>query len=227
MRAFCLEASTIIAHELYAANYDVIVCSYEFVETSGRDLLKFGLLERVNDILPKRPRAALHSALWKPLGIPFKRMVLDEAQLVKKRTGARHKALLRIPHKAVIMLSGTFAHNKWHNISGYLDLVKGHPFDTHGKVMRFFSSSEIDGRSRLTTDRRTMLQRLLLAFCVARPSAVLQLKNCRRRTTPFELTETEAAEVSALTAEYLKAISRGKEKMNVDEGDRSSEFRMR
>lgn len=64
-----------------------------------------------------------------------------------------------------------------------------------------------------------MLQRLLLAFCVARPSAVLQLKNCRRRTISFELTETEATKVLKLTEKYLNAVSRAKEKMGEDEGD--------
>lgn len=27
-------------------------------------------------------------------------------------------------------MSGTLAHNRWHNISGYLDFIKGHPYTT-------------------------------------------------------------------------------------------------
>lgn len=138
LRAFCLEDSSMTVHEILAAKHDVLVCSYEFVETSDRDLLKFGLQDGPRDTLPSRPGTVLFSTLWNELSIPFKRMILDEAQIVKKRSGIRHKTLLGIPAKAVIMLSGTFAHNKWHDISGYLDFIKGHPFDSHSKFIRFF-----------------------------------------------------------------------------------------
>lgn len=59
--------------------------------------------------------------------LPIKRLVLDECQRLNKRDGARHIALKALFYEAVIMLSGTFIHNKWQDISGLVDFVSGHP----------------------------------------------------------------------------------------------------
>lgn len=43
---------------------------------------------------------------------PIKRLVIDEAQNVNKRDGVRHRAIKALYADAIVLLSGTLAHNK-------------------------------------------------------------------------------------------------------------------
>lgn len=142
------------AHELLALGVDVVVVSYDQVESleRGRRLLPEKLDMFLNDRTghvkkPTRPTAVLHSSFWRELNLPFKRLVLDEVQVINKRGGVRHKAIKSLHYKGVIQLSGTLAHNKWHNFSGYVDLLSGHPFPTHRDFMKTLSTYGYDGRS--------------------------------------------------------------------------------
>jgi SNF2 family DNA or RNA helicase len=186
------------ASQLLTGGYDVAVTSYEFVEQSGRQKLAFP--EAINAFSndqegripkPSRPTTALHSEVWEIVDIPFKRVILDEAHRVNKRNKVRHEAIKRLPARAFVMLSGTLPHNKWHNMSGYLDYLKGHAFDTHEKFLHTFGTRDDYGRPDNPSE--TQLRRLqifLQAMLVARPQSILELKNCRCLSFKFQLRQS-------------------------------------
>lgn len=49
--------------------------------------------------------------------------------------------LRRLLNKSPLILSGTLAHNKWHNLSGYIDFLNGHPFNPHKKFIETYGGS--------------------------------------------------------------------------------------
>ena len=230
LRAFNIEDSSISAAALYAKGCDVVVCSYEFLANNDRG--KFNFPERLrayaNDQTgelpsPKRPTAAIASGMWDLLGIPWKRVVLDEVHKVNKERLSRHKALTRIKASAFIMMSGTLPHNVWHNFSGYLALLKNHPFDTHSKFLHTFSSWDADGQTH-TPDAAgiALLQKFLQAVLIARPKSILKLKNCDQRSFVFPLLESTATFVSKLTADYKDASVKAALQYKTITGDENS-----
>jgi len=88
---------------------------------------------------PNRPTSALHSEFWKYTNLPWKRVVLDEVQKVNKHESVRHQAIKSLHARAFVGLSGTLPHNKWHNIDGYLDFLRNHPWDTHQDFMHMMA----------------------------------------------------------------------------------------
>jgi SNF2 family DNA or RNA helicase len=204
--------------QLLASGVDVIVCSYQFAESNGRELsaLQAKVEEYCNDPngktpQPSRPTSALHSPFWETTEHMWKLVVLDEAQLVNKREKIRHKAIKKgIPAKAYIIMSGTLAHNKWHNMSGYVDFLQGHPFTTHTKFLHTFSSFSTTGNIQAPhISRIRLLQRFLQAFLIAVPASVLNLQNVVRNRVEFPLTPADKQKVDALTLEYRIASQAG------------------
>lgn len=216
MRAFWLRDSRMTAHELYSKGYDVAIASYEFVEANSRDMnaLPSKLDEYVDGghhgEAPIRPTSALHSEFWKQAGLPFKRVILDEAQKVNKHDGARHVATKNLYCKAYVALSGTLMHNKWHDISGLLDFVDSHPFASWSTFMHAFSEIDYTGKVVLAPTKVALLQRFLQPFLIARPSSLIQLKELKQRRVPFKLQNREARSVTALMGEYHKAMAASK-----------------
>jgi SNF2 family DNA or RNA helicase len=210
MRAYYLESSSITAHELLALGVDVVVCSYDQVVASER--ARKALLDELdrynNDQTrtlkkPKRPDAALHSSIWRDLKLPIKRLVLDEAQLVNKRNGVRHKALKALYYEAVLALSGTPGHNHYHGFSGIVDFLSGHPFTTHKLFMKTFSSLDYEGKiDRPDLSRIRLLQRFLQAFTIARPSDILKLKDCIRYRSSFTIRASQLSTIVELFRQY-------------------------
>lgn len=198
----------------------MLVTSYEFVETSYRAVRAFpkGVKTHRNGdaetaSAPPRPNAAVHSTIWEEIGMPFKRMILDECQAVNKRDGARHKAVKNIHVEARVGYSGTLAHNKWDDVDGLFDFLKGHPIHNQQMFFRLFSDPDTGGHSRQPDAKGLhLLQRFLLACTIARPSSVLKLKQCHRHRVPFLLNSAEAAAVTQLTSLYTKAFAASREK---------------
>lgn len=219
LSALLLENRSTTAHQLLAGGYDVIVCSFEFVGSSYRYKKEFP--EEINHYLtqdrttqvPQRPTAALYSELWKLLNLPIKRTVIDEAHKVNKRKGARHQAIKALHTKAFTILSGTLAHNMWHNFSGYVDFVSGHPFESHAKFLHAFSTFDYDDSlARPDAPRMRLLQRFLQAFTIVRPASLLKLEDCERVRVQFPLSAEEAYEVNKLTMLYLRAAAANQSK---------------
>ena len=199
------------AHQILSGGWDVLVCSYEFVEASSRkarnlpdELTKYNNRSRVGEG-PKRPNAGISSGFWHQLGIPIKRLILDEVQVVKKRSGVRHKAIMKLPAKAIVGLSSTLPHNRWHDMSGYFNFLKSHPFKSHADFMATFVSQDAYGKSvRPDAARLRLLQRCLQAVFIARPSSVLKLPPCRRSLVTFELLPGTWKKVDEYTTKYLQ-----------------------
>jgi hypothetical protein len=214
------------AHELLALGVDVVICSYDQVQASGRarKILPTNLDAYTNDQTgivqkPTRSNAVLHSSFWREMNLPIKRLVLDEAQLVNKRDvgnqGIRHGAIKDLFYKSVVLLSGTPAHNKWHNFSGLVDFLEGHPFTTHTLFLKSFASLDHEGKiDRPDLPRMRLLQRFLQAFTIARPSDILKLKECTRAQALFKIRAAHSIEINNLVGKYLRliAMKNGKKK---------------
>lgn len=129
--------------------------------------------------------------------------MLDEAQLVNKRWGVRHQALKRLFYMAVLPLSGTPAHNKWHGFSGLVGFLQGHPFTTHPLFMKAFSTVDYEGKDdRPDLPRVRLLQRFIQAFTIARHSDILKLKDCTRYRSSFSIKATHLAVIEELFRKY-------------------------
>jgi SNF2 family DNA or RNA helicase len=230
MRSLILRDSSMSIVEILAGVYDVIICSYEFFHSNGKAMHvhRDAIIERANDqdgnkILPKRTTAALHSDLWKILDLPFKIAVFDEAQKVNKRGKQIHESLKNHLHaQSIAILSGTLAHNKWHNLSGYIDFGKSHPFVTHNKFLHTFASFDVSQQiERPTQDKVALLQRCLQAFTIARPASILNLPRCIKHYVHFDLLADEAERVSDLTTKYtmIAGILSGEMAMGIGGAD--------
>ena len=219
------------AHQILSGGWDVLVCSYEFVEASSRkvrnfldELTKYNNRGRVGE-RPKRPNAGISSGLWRLLGIPIKRLILDEVQVVNKRSGARHKAIMKLPAKAIVGLSGILPHNRWHDMSGYFDFLKSHPFKSHADFMATFASQDAYGKSvRPDAARLRLLQRCLQAVLIARPSSVLKLPPCRRNLAIFDLLPATRKKVDEYTTKYLQMAVMSAETEGLDFGEKNESY---
>lgn len=88
---------------------------------------------------PRKPTTALATGLCALIGLPIKRGYMDEAQMINKRDNKRHLTFTKLHVSSYCMMSGTLAHNRWHDISGYLDFVKGHPYTSNSRFNARFS----------------------------------------------------------------------------------------
>lgn len=216
MTAMHLNDSKISAHQILASGCDVIVCSYEFVDANIRatdnymdEIEKYTKKADPTIRKPSRPTAALASGLWALTGLRIKRGIMDECQVVNKRKGKRHQAIKRMPVDAWLSMSGTLPHNRWHDMSGPIDFLQGHPYTTDTLFWQQFSRKGYSASgqdSDLSGAQMALLQRFLQAVLVMRPRSVLHLPPCERLAFAVELTPDHAATVSELTAKY-KAVS--------------------
>jgi superfamily II DNA or RNA helicase len=230
MKVHYLEGNGMTAHDLLALGMDVVVVSYEQVEAYERDMRM--LQARIDDYTlgrttkkPSRPVSILHSSFWDHLNLKIKRLVLDEVHLVNKRNGIRHQALKRLPYEAVIGLTGTMAHNVWHNTSGIIDFGIDHPFPTHQDYMRIFATSGYDGKlERPSISKMRMLQRFLQAVTICRPASIIQLPPCTRVRSYFQLSNAAKLEVDHLATKYLQlAVMNEDRAIMFDDGSKRAE----
>ncbi|CZR59269.1 uncharacterized protein PAC_09161 [Phialocephala subalpina] len=228
LKTYVLDRSNVTAHELLAIGADVVICSYEFVQSQYRKMedwpRKLGLhLSDSSRPIPTRPTCALHSDMWRLLGLPIKRLVLDEAHRIKNvenGKGKRYAAIAALYYKAVIGLSGTFLANKWSDIQSALLLLKGHPFQSKAAFKRFFQVIGYDGQpDDPDMERIITLQRLLLACFIARPGSLLKLKGCVSWEKKFELDWFSDIIIGKMLARYRKCMQARAALQVVDEGD--------
>ena len=221
MKAIHLFGTSISAHQILAGGYDVVVCSYEYAEANIRarqkyqDRIESWRLARDPSVMrPKRPTTALASGLYDLAKIPFKCGYQDEAHLIKNRDGVRHQAVMKLPVKSWVMISGTLPHNRWHDVSGYLDFIKGHPFTTESAFKRQFSTMDYDSYAKPTGAQIALLQRFMQAFTIMRPGDILKLPDCIRVAFPVRLSSAHSSVVLSMTELYRKIAG-----MNDDTGE--------
>jgi hypothetical protein len=89
---------------------------------------------------PKKPTAALATGLWTLTGLHIKRGYIDEAQMINKRDGKRQLALMQLQVSSWCLMSGTLAHNRWHDLGGYLDFARAYPYTTDESFMQQFAA---------------------------------------------------------------------------------------
>lgn len=221
MKSLMLEDSSVTAEELLAGGYDVVIVSFEFLSASAARLRKYpedldnylalSDAQRAITPMPKRPTCAILGPYWQKTNRPFFRVIIDEAQKVNKASGDRHKAVKNIFTKARVCLSGTLAHDKWHDFGGLVSFLHGHPFTDLRKFTRAFGSN--GSRNDRPPDRKLkFLQKFLQAFTIIKPASVVKLEKSTSRTAYFRLSNVEATAVASMTSEYrrLSAMKRSK-----------------
>ena len=116
--------------------------------------------------------------------------------------------MLLLPVEAWILLSGTFAHNKWSDIAGYIRFLKGHPYHNKGKFFAHFASFSYTctkGPPRPSAQQMARLQRFLQSMIIMRSVSMLKLPTCRQTIQSVYLPEHQADIVFILTERYQKA----------------------
>ena len=138
---------------------DVVVCSFEYLERNFKTVDDFqtkmkqyqkdmddgsyGLKQNKKGTEPpKRSAVTLASELFDQDSTRFGLMVIDEVQKINKTDGIRHRAAKRINAHARACLSGTLAHNRWFDIGGAVDFIKGQPFRTTADFKRVGKRSQ-------------------------------------------------------------------------------------
>jgi hypothetical protein len=124
---------------------------------------------------------ALHSGCLGDNGHPIKRVILDEVRRVKTRNKARHEAIKGIPAQGIVMLSGTLPHNRRHDMNGYVDCLKDHPFG----ITDAYGRPDNPGVTQLRR-RQVFLQAIL----DARPQNILDPKHYRYVSFKFPLRQS-------------------------------------
>ncbi|KAI1608299.1 P-loop containing nucleoside triphosphate hydrolase protein, partial [Exophiala viscosa] len=174
-KSFILRDPRTTACQLLSLGVDVVICSYEYVENSVREAIrnhiKFVKVREARGNLErnlKRPCKTLFSEVYGLTGQLWKRLILDEAQTVSKPGQAKHDAIKKIPAEAIICLTGTLAHNKWHDFWGYIDYFKGHPFESAELFFHAFGNTEGQFADPESKQIRR-LQRFMQPLIIARP----------------------------------------------------------
>ncbi len=114
------------------------------------------------------------------------------------------------------MLYGTICYNQWHNISGLIDYLNGHPFKNNTRFHRAFSTYSYDGvmAPEPEESKVRVLQRFLLAFTIARPATMLALDKAQRYMVGFNIDDEDAITVTGLVSRYLQAARDSARKKN-------------
>lgn len=68
-----------------------------------------------------------------------------------------------------ILLTGTPLHNRWADLSGLLQFLKGHPFSSPAKFSQIFTGESLAG------EQKAHFQKLLQGTLISRPATVLTL----------------------------------------------------
>lgn len=158
--------------------------------------------------------AALHSGIYAHNELPIKRVIVDEGQRINKFESKRRAAVKALFCRAYIVLSGTLAHNKWHDIGALAALLEGHPFQDERSFLGTFAHAyETDDRYAIDAKRLSILQRFLQAFTIIRPATLLtNLPGLQRGSAAFKLLDREKAQVREAMDMYRKFMASQKKR---------------
>jgi len=117
MTYFVLDDGKVTPQELLRLKPDIVIVTYEFLETQRRDRVKLpediaNYQEGEEIQIPKRSATCLHAAIWRMLRLPIKRLILDEGHRIKSLMGKRFATVSSLHYTAVIELNGTLYYTK-------------------------------------------------------------------------------------------------------------------
>ena len=124
--------------------------------------------------------------------MPIRHLILDEVQFAKDYTGATHMAIKDLYYECVTMLSETLMSNRWTNIFDAVDFLPNHLIATLEDFLRGFSTRYNDKWGTPNLVKQDHLVKFLMAFTIARPSALLSLPGLILHTTGFALDDLES-----------------------------------
>lgn len=169
-----LDEYSITDQQLFLQNYDIIIVSYNFLNTNYQE--KMAYLENFNKHQaslgppPRRPITALFTEFWRSHNLPIKRLILDECHRFRDDNSPWRLVAKCLFRRATVMLSSKLLNYAWHDIAAPVTLLRGHPFTTKEEFLHAFAS---EGKATLRNRNMVWLQRLLMAVLIARPSSVL------------------------------------------------------
>jgi hypothetical protein len=197
-----------------------VICTYQFLQNRHRAFeqtkhffeyaeekwLKFAMKHfKKPKQIKNRTTSGLYSDIYKVLNLPIRHVILDEAQYVKNHEGLTHKAIKSLYYDRIFMLTGTFLHNRWHDIFGLLDLLPGHPFTTRAQFLRCFAENG-DIRNSPSASKKNRLIKFLQAIVVSRPSSLLQLGKCSYHQCLYALAWDTVIDVVFFADKFLQAL---------------------
>lgn len=132
-----------MAEDLIAGQHDIIIASYEFVESSYCQLSQFEAAKEVarktGSDLPKRPVLGLHSKLYEALKLSIKLLVLDEAHVLKNEDSKHLRACLALLYSAALPMAGTAPANSYLDIVTSLLFIQGQPLKSKAAFLKAFA----------------------------------------------------------------------------------------
>ena len=224
-KAFFLNDPKVTANELVDNEYLFVVCTWQFVMsrfTAYRKNLKFFELLATkgskwideNATLSDRPALnvrhvnALYSHVYHEVHVPIRHLVLDEAQFAKNITTRTYDAVRHLTYDRILLLSGTFLANRWHDLFALISLIPGHPFQDYEQFLKTFAHKEDSGYySTPSVSKRNRLVKFLMGFTISRPVSVLSLPPIKREFYDFVLTADEEASVAEYVRRFVQAMS--------------------
>lgn len=126
----------------------------------------------------------------------------------RRRDEKKYKAPLGLPVSSWCLVSGTLAYNRWHDMSGYLDLIPSQPTDSDEKFMSLFARPSYSGSASRDTGgaQLCLLQQFLQAMIIMRSRDVLQLPPCHRFVVPVDATPEQEEFISDLVTLYKRCV---------------------
>lgn len=114
---------------------------------------------------------------------------------------------MQLAVKSWVMMSGTLPHNKWYDVSGYLDFIKGHPYTTKRDFSRQFVTTGYSGEKHPTGPQMRLRQRFIQTFLIMRSRDVLDLPPCKRLAFPVNLEDVHPNTILQWTKQYRRAVA--------------------
>jgi hypothetical protein len=131
-------------------------------------------------------------------------------QYVKNPEGQCHKAIKDLFYNRIYMLSGTFLPNKWFDVYGSVDFLKGHSFTNIHLFRRAFARNVGNKSLDPTESKRNRLVKFLQAIVISRPVHILNLPGLDVRYHGFSIANKETiAKISYFTRKFFLALARG------------------
>lgn len=171
------------AHDIYASGADVIVVGFNEVGSAYHAIQ--GVMKKIaeyqNDATggvpkPTRVAAPFHSPAWRTMKMPFKRLIIDEAQLVNRRQSGLYRALKALYTDGVILVCGAW--DSWHDFSAAIGFLQGHPITSDRIFIDAFSSfKETQSHDRPSAIGMKRLQNLLRGVLIKRVVPSLRTRN--------------------------------------------------
>ncbi|KAI9764333.1 MAG: hypothetical protein M1839_005964 [Geoglossum umbratile] len=159
-------------------------------------------------------------------------IVIYEVQYAKKEHGVTHKAIKSLYYSCIIMLSGTFLSNKWHDVFGVLDFLPGHPFQTRRSFMHTFGTRFDRAWVDPAPTKQARLVKFLMAITIARPSELLKLPSKKVMAKEFRLGEKQANMVFHYVSKFfeclrIEGVTAGRNMIQNDKAMKAMSFAVR